>query len=108
MARALDNRMCTFASRALARLGRSNVLRLCIAMSRSPKDWMAFSGAHLLAGLRDSQYLPLFSELWQHASADVRAKAREGIEQLAEEGDAQPRRRSPAWRRKSLPRAGPR
>jgi len=81
-ARDVDNDLRACSLRALAKLGRVNVLRLCQAMCKSPTEWMAYSGVHVLAELKDSEYLPLFDELRSHPSSEVRDKARDGVEQL--------------------------
>jgi HEAT repeat protein len=87
-ARDLDNRLRTFAIKALGKLGKETVLRLCEAMCRSTKPWMVESGLHFLAGARDPRHLALFQQLSTYESDVVRAKAREGIERLAAAGHA--------------------
>ena len=82
-----DNRIRANAIRALGALGRANMTKLCLAMIRSRKAWMIESALYLLVPMQAAEAIPAFEELAGHASREIRARARAGLERLVESGN---------------------
>jgi HEAT repeat protein len=93
-----DDRLRILSDRALARLGRANVVRLCLAMCKTQRPWMVLGGLNFLVGTADPVHLETFEQFVNHADPEISRKAREGMDVLAAEGS-----QAALKRRKELP-----
>lgn len=83
-----DNRIRANAIKALRHYGKVNCLALLEKMLQSKKLWMRDSAAYALGLVGGEGALPMLLDALKDVEPSVREKARRGIEQLAEGGDA--------------------
>lgn len=72
--------------KALARLGRVNLLKICTAMTRHEEGWMQESATFCLAAAKMPEAVPVLEEMLASGKIGVRDKAAAGLSMLARDG----------------------
>lgn len=83
-----DPRVRRNAVRALGRLGRKKMIRLCLALTRSNRSDLAHNALRILVGIKTDEAIPCFEKHLTSSDGSLRELARSGLEKLAGSGDA--------------------